>query len=435
MYWRTQIRAFMETLPAQSPPLQAPSPRVIYSRGVSLYARGQFARAADELARLGDQDGPIGRMARFYAGKSHQKLGLADLAAGRFDAAVSRFKSAEQLLGASARLDEYLGRTRMSAGDAASGIEHLRRATQSDHATPRHHQMLAQSLWRTGRRDEAVDTLQAAWQDRCGQGRIAVQAALFALERQDDQAALEWLGRAVQADPQCAEAHYYLGMVRASRSDVAGAFSCLSRAFALRPDRVLWGYQLSLAGKAMQAKGRRVCLSASPAATQQARARDRSLAEKVIDDPDIVTAMLDLPTNEGDGVLFRSLCEALTLAVDQHPTRADLHLRRAEVLSRLGEYNPAVESAERALGINPGLAPAELVLCHLKARLGQSVEAVAHLRRAISGGQDYPDVHYQASQMLLRMDWADGARKHLKRALELKSNYEKAAEALESLAA
>jgi len=161
----------------------------------------------------------------------------------------------------------------------------------------------------------------------------------------------------------------------------------------------------------------------------------RQLAAYVRSEPDFIDALLALPPGACDEDLFCLAACVLQAALVDHDHYADLHHRASCVMARLGQLEPALAHAERAVEINPRYVQALVNLSRLCESMGLHEEAIEHVETAIRCGADWPDVHCLAGELLSRHANPVLAREHLVRALELKDGYARATEALAAMAA
>ena len=83
-----------------------------YTRGMLRYRRGRHAEAARLLEPLGSRPGPVGQMARYYAGMANRALGLAAMREGDYDRAEGHLRAASRSIGGRADLSAWTLSTR-----------------------------------------------------------------------------------------------------------------------------------------------------------------------------------------------------------------------------------------------------------------------------------------------------------------------------------
>lgn len=403
-----------------------------YVRGVSLYHAGRYEQAAAVLTATSAGDDVIARLAGFYAGLSRRAMGVRELRRGRFDLAEAHLRAAAATLGRRSGLAEYLLSFRARDDGAVTRIE---RGVPHDRRDARAWCTLARAQWNSGRRVAAQMTITAAMRRLGGEGALHLQMGLFlAAEGRYGEAAGS-LARAVAARPNDPEAHFRCGLVRAAQGDASAALDSFQRALDLRGDDVLVAYHVALAARAVQQQGGQVALRIGKLGDAVGGGEHWRLARYIAGEPDFLDALLSLPASDADAELMGLLAEANEMALAEHPDRADLHHHGARIFRRLGRLRAARRSAERAVELNPRYADAMLELATIHEALDELDPAADWCRRAIFCGADYPDVHCRAGELLRRGGRDAEARRHFRRALDLKADYARAAEALDALAA
>jgi tetratricopeptide (TPR) repeat protein len=415
--------------------VQSTTTLAAYARGVALFRKGSYQSALAELAALDGQDDLVGRIARFYRGMCNRAMGIEAMEDGHFDLAQRHLRAAMAEVGRHAEIGALLASLFARSGQperCRAAMEKLAAQLPPSVETARR---LALAQWSSGRRPEALMTLEKAMRTTPHPALNRQLGLLHAAEDRLDQAA-EHLRQAVSADASDADAHYHLAMVHLAEGKPAPAVRSLQRTFQLRPGDLLVAYQLSLAARAAGAGGFHVMVNLPERSTSppDEGSHIRQLSRYITDEPDLLEALLELPPSEADFDLMGMLLSVVETALAEHPHYADLHYYCGRILARLGRGDEATEAARRAVAINQRYVKALLLLGRLYQQQGAAEEAVENLERAIACGADYPDVHFEAAALLRTMKPA-AARAHLQRALELNDCYQPAAEALASLAA
>jgi len=218
--------------------------------------------------------------------------------------------------------------------------------------------------------------------------------------------------------------------------DPVAAAHAFQRALDLDPTDLTTARQLALAVRAAAESGRRIVLrlcelrQSGPQSVEICQ-----FAEYVTGETDLLDAFCALPASSIDPDLFEMLFGVVQVALTAHPTYADLHYHQAQICRRLGRPGRARHHVRRALEINPRYVSALLLLATLEARAGRTDRAVETACEAIRRGADWPDVHCQLGEWMIRCRRTDQARDHLTRALQLRQGYPRALRALRSLAA
>ncbi len=99
----------------------------------------------------------------------------------------------------------------------------------------------------------------------------------------------------------------------------------------------------------------------------------------------------------------RDALPALTEAVRWLPGEPSVHLNLGNALARLGRFEAAAASFERALALEPAFAAAHQHLGETLARLGRLDAAAASLGRAIALQDPYPEAHHTLGMVLLKL--------------------------------
>jgi len=406
-----------------------------YSEGLLLYRQGKHEQAVEALLPLTGERGLTGRLANYYVAMSRRSLGLQAIRDRRFGEAESLLRQAMNAVGRSADLAGYLACVYAQTGNRQRCADESERIAELDGENPLAWRRCALAQWHAGRRHEAYRTIRQALRRFESVAQLHLQFGLFRAAEQAYGEAREHLARAVEADGASFEAHYCLALAAAAEGDVLAAVKWFQRAYELRPSDIMAAYQLSLAAKAAQENGTPVVLHLAESDLREAASEIRQLAGYVCREPDFVEAFLELPACEIDEDLFGMLAGVLQMAVDEHPTYADLHHYCSRVFERLGRTELATEYGRRALEINPRYVKALIHLGKMHARANRPEEAVAHLNRAIACGADFADIHCLTAEMLRRAPGFGSPEAHLRRALELNPHYQKAADALQAAAA
>ncbi|MHC4984841.1 MAG: tetratricopeptide repeat protein [Planctomycetota bacterium] len=405
-----------------------------YAQAVELYRSGQYGQAIARLGDLRDEQGAVGSMARFYEGMSHRALGLTAMGHGRHAEAETHLKAATQLIGTEADLSVYLARLYAKTNRPEACCQELDRAVASS-PSPETFGQLARAQWQAGRRDEAQMTLQAALRRFPADGGLLIQLGQFhaAVGRY---AEAQWtFRRAVADDCDNADAHYHLALVYAAQHNVAASVRAFQRAFDLRSDDLLIGYQLAVAARAAGATGVRVALRLPDDQADESVSEIAHLARFVAREPAFLDGMLSLPPSATDADLFGLLLGVVKTALRDHPDYADLRYYCSRILQRLDRIDEAGHEVRAALEINPSYVKALLHSAALCETQGAVTEAVDLLQRAIECGADYADVHFRLAKLLVQAGAARNAQDHLQQALAKNDRYDVARQELDRLAA
>jgi len=406
-----------------------------YTRGLACYRKGQYAQAVSRLSLLRDHGGMTGNIATYYHALSHRQLALEAMRKREYSTAEVHLREAMAGIGRESDLAAYLAKLSARKGLFERCQQQMDLAREQNPQSPKMWRDHALAQWRAGRRVEAAMTLTEGLRRFGDDPDLLVQMGLFHAAEEQFEAAQAFLERAVAANPGSPEAHAYLGLVAMSLLDPAGAVRRFQRAFELRPTDLLLAHNLALAAKAAQESGVNVVIRLPERPVSSADSHVLQLAEYVAAEPDFLTAVLATPPSLMDVEVFGILERVVSVSLEAHPRYADLHLRRSEILHRLGRVRESIVSARRALRINPDYLQCRVHLGNVLAKIGRNRQAARELRKAVLAGADWPDVHYRLAETLTADGKTNQAADHLRRALKLNANFTPAAEALRRSAA
>ncbi|MFF9914346.1 tetratricopeptide repeat protein [Streptomyces sp. NPDC013457] len=254
-----------------------------------------------------------------------------------------------------------------------------------------------------------------------GQVAALVVRAKFRRWAEDHTGATADYERALALDPECARAHYGLGMVRLLRLDLAGALERLNRADAHAPDRPwILGERAELHRRleryeeAVADCDRTLALgpeSAAVLATRgQARYRLGRTREALADldraveiEPDYWWALLrraDVRLESGDET---GAFADLDRAEESRPQMAWVPAQRAFLHWKRGRPEQALTDFDRALALDPSYTWALGSRALALLDLGRLEEALADLDRAVDLRPDYAWAMVQRSRILERL--------------------------------
>lgn len=406
-----------------------------YRRGIAAYLQGDLESAIDLLSPLAGKADPMARTASGYVALAHRTLGLAALNRGEFLAAEHHLRAAMKHQGPRGDLSCTLAAIYARTGRYGHCAREMEHAAEADGSRVENWRQLAQAQWRCGRRAQAYMTLAAAARRLGPQAELQLQMGLFYCAEDRFAEAYACFDRAAEADSANSQAHYLLGLAAAQQGQLATAVKSLQRAVELRPGDLLTAYQLALAARAARQAGIEMIVRVGDLSATTTGSQVRQLAHYITIEPEFIEAVLSPKGGKDDPELLKMLLGVIELALESHPRFADLHYHAADVLARLGRTAEAIDHARDAVDVNPHFQRGLVLLGKLYAAAQRRDEAVECLRQAIADGADYPDVHCLAGELLIHTNAPDEAKRHLARALQLKSNYTRAAEAMKKLAA
>jgi tetratricopeptide (TPR) repeat protein len=162
---------------------------------------------------------------------------------------------------------------------------------------------------------------------------------------------------------------------------------------------------------------------------------DPDYLDRIVQDPRLLEALLNLASDENDTLIFREIASRLTRLIDEQPRHADRLLQLARVHLRLGDMAAATTAVQRAVELNPNFADAQRLRATLLARAGDHDQAIAALKSLVAAGRDWPDLHVQIARCQHATGRKDQARQHLYRALNKNPRYPSAVRLLRRCAA
>lgn len=414
-----------------------------FIEGMRAYRRGDYSAAIETLVSLADRSDLFGKLARYYCAMGYRAMGLECLEAGEFSAAAGHLRQAVALIGNKAELAEYLLRVYAKTAQYdryTDSAEVLSKLNRDDVAA---RVRLAQAQWHTGRRPLAIITLLIALRELGDKAELHLSLGLFYAAKEEFSPAAEHLRRAVECDCTSVAAHRSLGLVESARGKFTLAVRAFQRACALSPQDLMLTYQLCLAADAAAKTNHHIRLSlpefnqpkTDPNVSAEHVRPIRHLAEYAAAEPDFIETFLALPPSDADKDLFGVILSVLQTALTYHADYADLHYYAGVASARLGMFEQARRYTAAAVDINPRYAKALIHLGEMDARLGDVTQAIANLQRAALAGADFPDIHSRLGDLMKQRGMSAQARRHYERALELKPHYQRACDAIASLAA
>jgi protein O-GlcNAc transferase len=237
---------------------------------------------------------------------------------------------------------------------------------------------------------------------------------ILALQRGQNDVAIDFIGRALSIRPDYAEAHNNLANAFKSKGELVGAITHYERALALNPDYPEAHNNL---GTALKARGELIRAVAS---------YERALALK----PDYAEALNNLGNALVDQLKVADAVACYTRALALKPAYFEAHNNLGTALMELGRPDEAIAHYERALTINPDFAEAHNNLGNVLRRQGKFDEAVARYKQALALKPEYIEGYYNLGTALQEQGAFDDALTQYERALQLNPHH---AETLTSL--
>src|SRR5579872_4608996 len=209
--------------------------------------------------------------------------------------------------------------------------------------------------------------------------------------------------RALEVEPDNAEAEHHLGIVAHQAGNLAHAISHLERAIALAPDNPLFhanlGEMQRLAGQFDEAEAQ----------------AERALALKP-DYPDALSNLGILRYQRGDYDGARALYER---AIALRPSFVQAHNNLGNALRALKRLDEAERAYRQALALQPAFAEAWNNLGTTLRELGRLEDSVAAYRQALTLRPDDPEVLNSLALALKELERDDEAEATLRRSLAI----------------
>ena len=130
------------------------------------------------------------------------------------------------------------------------------------------------------------------------------------------------------------------------------------------------------------------------------------------------------------GVQGRDALSALQKSAVLLPEDIEIHINLGNVLQDVGQFDGAVVSYRRALGLNPHIAEVHNNLGNALKELGQLDAAVASYRRALSINSHYAEAYNNLGGALHEMGRLDDAVVSFQRALEINPHSKRASQGM-----
>lgn len=230
---------------------------------------------------------------------------------------------------------------------------------------------------------------------------------ILALQRGQNDVAIDLIGRALSIRPDYAEAHNNLANAFKSKGDLVEAIAHYKRALVLKPDYAEAHNNL---GTALKAQGELVRAVAS---------YEQALGLK----PDYAEALNNLGNALVDQLKMVDAVACYNRALALRPEYFEAHNNLGTALIELGQLNEAIAHYERALTLNPDFAEAHNNLGNVLRRRGKFDEAIARYKRALALKPDYVEGYYNLGTALQEQGCFDEALTQYEWALALNPHH------------
>ncbi len=239
-----------------------------------------------------------------------------------------------------------------------------------------------------------------------GHAGACVSLGVVALQAGQPERTLEWVSRAIKAEPRNAWAHSVFGNALLDLGRAESALQSFNAAIALYPG---YGAAYYNRGNALLDLGR----------------FDDAIADFEV----TIAAMPEFsPAHNNKGIALAA-CGQLPAAVasfdkaiEADPGNSEAHYDRGRALQALQHWDEALDSYEAALRIDPGLATAHNNRATVLERAGRFEAALASVDRAIALSAGDAWFHQNRGYVLEQLDEWDAALESYDRALEIDPN-------------
>ncbi len=242
--------------------------------------------------------------------------------------------------------------------------------------------------------------------DRSKEAVALVQQGNSAFDQKPEEA-FALYSKALELDPQNADAHHWLGVLLYNKGDKDGAINKYQRAIELQPDfagtYVNWGLALSDKGDK----------DGAIAKYQRAIELKPDYAEAYLGWGSALSAKGDK-----DGAIAK-----YQRAIELKPDYADAYNNWGNALSAKGDKDGAIAKYQRAIQLKPDLADAYSGWGLALSAKGDQDGAIAKYQRAIQLQPDYAAAYNNWGNALSAKGDKDGAIAKFQRAIQLKPDY------------
>jgi len=222
--------------------------------------------------------------------------------------------------------------------------------------------------------------------------------------------ALPHFQRALQSNPDYAEAHNNLGAILFQKGKVDEAIPHFQEALRIKPG---YAHAESNLGNALFKKGK---VEEAISHYQRALEIDPGLAEA---DNNLGAALLQKGNVDEAIAHFQKLARI-------SPDYAQVYYNLGNALFQKGNVDEAISQYEKALQINPDSAPARNKLGIALFQKGSMDEAIADFQKALQIDPNYAEGHYDLGCALFQKGSVDEAIAHLQKALQINPGYAQA---------
>lgn len=379
--------------------------------------------------------GVIEQVRSYFEARDHMRRGICLMNAGCHDQAVKSFSLALRLNPQSQGLPETLAQAYLGSGNARAAAEVYHTLCERDPDNLSAWVRRALLLWKWGSYDEAVATLRRAIQHAPDCAEIHFQLGNLLASRGDREEAEMRFTVAIDLDGGHVDALVNLALSLASRGDTSRATRLLQRAHQIKPHDARVAMLCGLASQSGSSGSQPVGTQEGHegAVTTEDGPAIEHLGRILAEDPAFLEVFSGLSADDIDAELFDVLLAAISTALARRPKSASLQFHKGSILERLGRTEEAIATTRRALDVEDDDVRALIQLGRLYQRAGRSDEASEILERVVDSGVHYADVYLLLGSSYQDARRTEEARRAYQQALRINSNYEAARRALETL--
>jgi superkiller protein 3 len=374
---------------------------------------------------------------RHYQGQQHLRRGVCLLNAGQYDHAAREFSAADRANPNGRSLPRLLAACYVGTGQfdlAGETMEKLAQDEPTD-VTPRVRRALL--FWQEGRPTEAIEYLRNSLRDHPDSAELHFQLGTLLAATDDYQEAELRFTQAITIEKNHTDALIALAQCCAVDQRVTEAKRHLERAQRRRPHDARIGLLLAQAARSLADQGFTFTFQADMPGEHLTEddGTIEQLSRIVEAEPELIDAILGLPSQKVDTDVYALLAETLNRALERRPQASALYRAQGQVLERLGRPNEAIAATERAVDLDPRSVRALIQLAKLYQQTDQDEDAVTRLEEVLRLGAQYADVYYLLGNLYRRQGQTERARWAYVSALKVNDRYEAARTALQTLAA
>ncbi len=210
--------------------------------------------------------------------------------------------------------------------------------------------------------------------------------------------------------PDCADAHYHMGLALYRQGKPVDALTCFHKALAVNPRDAQALYNIG-------------CILRSQGDSQQAI----EFFQKALEiDPDHLSAHNNLGASLHATGKIEDAIACFQKALKINPRLADVHINLGRAFREQGQVENAWHCFEKALAIQPDHAVAHYNMGVILYNRGSASEAIARFQKALALDPTFAEVYFSLGNVLSDCGTADEAIANYRRAIQLEPNHTEA---------